>query len=107
MLLMPSAEALHSWNRAEVRHRTSEGCVKVDDTTGWMMGGRLLAPREGRPHMATMKTDVPHIFSVDVEEYFHALALAPAAPRSRWGSLPSRVEQTTDLLLDALDRYGA
>ena len=57
--------------------------------------------------MTTMKTDVPHIFSVDVEEYFHALALAPAAPRSRWGSLPSRVEQTTGLLLDALDRYGA
>src|SRR6476646_1953179 len=33
-----------------------------------------------------------HIFSVDVEEYFHALALAPCAPPSRWTSLPRRVE---------------
>jgi polysaccharide deacetylase family protein (PEP-CTERM system associated) len=57
--------------------------------------------------MLTMKPGVPHIFSVDVEEYFHALALAPAAPRSRWGSLPSRVEETTGILLDALDRHQA
>ena len=54
-----------------------------------------------------MTSIVPHIFSVDVEEYFHALALAPAAPRSRWGTLPSRVEQTTGMLLDALARHGA
>ena len=57
--------------------------------------------------MSPMTQTVPHIFSVDVEEYFHALALAPAAPRSRWGSLPSRVEETTGLLLDELDRCGA
>jgi polysaccharide deacetylase family protein (PEP-CTERM system associated) len=41
---------------------------------------------------------------VDVEEYFHALALAPAAPRARWASMPSRVEQNTGMLLDLLDR---
>ncbi|MCU0622037.1 MAG: DUF3473 domain-containing protein [Gemmatimonadales bacterium] len=54
-----------------------------------------------------MTSTVRHIFSVDVEEYFHALALASAAPRSRWGSLPSRVEASTDLLLDLLARHEA
>jgi polysaccharide deacetylase family protein (PEP-CTERM system associated) len=47
-----------------------------------------------------------HIFSVDVEEYFHALALAPCAPRSRWTSLPSRVEANTGIILDLLDRHN-
>ena len=47
-----------------------------------------------------------HIFSVDVEEYFHALALAPCAPSSRWTSLPSRVEANTGILLDLLDRHN-
>jgi polysaccharide deacetylase family protein (PEP-CTERM system associated) len=54
-----------------------------------------------------MTAAVQHIFSVDVEEYFHAIALAPAAPRSRWASLPSRVEETTGVLLDELARHGA
>ena len=48
--------------------------------------------------------DIVNGFSVDVEEYFHALALAPCAPRSRWGSMPSRVEANTGILLDLLAR---
>jgi polysaccharide deacetylase family protein (PEP-CTERM system associated) len=54
-----------------------------------------------------MNPPVRHIFSVDVEEYFHALALAPAAPRSRWESLESRVEASTDRILGLLDEHGA
>ena len=38
--------------------------------------------------------------SVDVEEYFHASALAQVAPRARWDALPSRAEPTTRRLLD-------
>jgi len=48
-----------------------------------------------------------HIFSVDVEEYFHAIALAPAAPQSQWDSLPSRVDASTRLILDLLAERGA
>lgn len=47
------------------------------------------------------------MFTVDVEEYFHALALAEAAPQSRWTSLESRVEANTDILLELLARHDA
>ncbi len=47
-----------------------------------------------------------HCFSVDVEEYFHANALEAAAPRAQWDRLPSRVEASTDLLLQLLARHG-
>jgi len=49
----------------------------------------------------------PHIFSVDVEEYFHAHALASVAPQTRWDTLPSRVEHGVELLLDLLARHQA
>ncbi len=38
--------------------------------------------------------------TVDVEEYYHASALASAFPRGDWGSLESRVERTTRDILD-------
>jgi len=47
---------------------------------------------------------VINALTIDVEDYFHASALASAAPRSAWDSLPSRVTQNTRVLLDALDR---
>lgn len=37
--------------------------------------------------------------SIDVEDYFHVSALAPAAPRSRWSEFECRVERNTDRLL--------
>jgi polysaccharide deacetylase family protein (PEP-CTERM system associated) len=44
--------------------------------------------------------------TIDVEDYFHANALAPAAPIARWESLDSRVEPNTDRLLEMFDRAG-
>jgi polysaccharide deacetylase family protein (PEP-CTERM system associated) len=42
--------------------------------------------------------------SVDVEEYYHASALATAFPRSAWGGLESRVERTTREILDVFSK---
>lgn len=41
--------------------------------------------------------------TVDVEDYFHASALARAAPRARWNELEYRVEQNTRVLLDLFE----
>lgn len=48
-----------------------------------------------------------HIFSIDVEEYFQVNAFERIMPLERWESQPSRVEGSTDLLLDKLARAGA
>jgi polysaccharide deacetylase family protein (PEP-CTERM system associated) len=50
---------------------------------------------------------IRHHFTVDVEEHFQVLALAPYAPRERWGSYESRVAGSVDRLLDLLARHGA
>ncbi len=47
-----------------------------------------------------------HLFTVDVEEYFQVSALAGHVPRDAWDTLPSRVEQTTDALLQLLSQHG-
>ncbi len=44
--------------------------------------------------------------TIDVEDYFHASALAEAAPISRWEQLESRVEPNTDRLLNMFERAG-
>ena len=49
---------------------------------------------------------ITNAFTVDVEEYFHASALAEVAPPSEWGRLPSSVEQNTERLLELLDDAG-
>lgn len=54
-----------------------------------------------------MAASVRHLFTVDVEEYFQVVALAPYAPVERWASLPSRVEAPVDRLLDLMARRGA
>jgi polysaccharide deacetylase family protein (PEP-CTERM system associated) len=47
-----------------------------------------------------------NVFTVDVEEWFHICGIAgPLAP-NQWDRLPSRVELTTDLVLDLLDAAG-
>lgn len=48
-----------------------------------------------------------HLFTVDLEEYFHAAALEAYIARERWQSIPSRVEAATEYLLEVLDTYDA
>ncbi len=42
--------------------------------------------------------------TIDVEDYFHAGALAAHLPRIRWASLPGRVERNVELVLAIFDR---
>jgi polysaccharide deacetylase family protein (PEP-CTERM system associated) len=51
--------------------------------------------------------DPPHIFSVDVEDYFQVSAFERVVDRADWDSYPSRVERNTEVLLDLLARHGA
>lgn len=53
-----------------------------------------------------MRPAVVNALTIDVEDYFHASALATVAPRSRWESLPSRVGANTRRLLDLMDDAG-
>jgi polysaccharide deacetylase family protein (PEP-CTERM system associated) len=50
-------------------------------------------------------SDPQNIFTVDLEEWFHVCGV-PALAREQWDRLPSRVEPTTRLILDLLDRSG-
>ncbi|MGH7467512.1 MAG: XrtA system polysaccharide deacetylase [Longimicrobiales bacterium] len=47
------------------------------------------------------------LFTVDVEESFHASAIEPFVPRSRWPELPCRVDRGVDHVLELLGRFGA
>jgi len=52
-------------------------------------------------------TRTANAFTVDLEEWFHICASGLDALRpERWDQLPSRVELTTKLVLDLLDRSG-
>ena len=50
---------------------------------------------------------VRHLFTIDVEEYYQVSALEPYVPRSAWDAQESRVEQSTDRLLDMLAARNA
>jgi polysaccharide deacetylase family protein (PEP-CTERM system associated) len=50
---------------------------------------------------------IRHHFTVDVEEYFQVLALAPHVPRDAWDDIPSRVEASVDRILALLDEHDA
>jgi polysaccharide deacetylase family protein (PEP-CTERM system associated) len=56
------------------------------------------AKESGRP--------VIHAMSVDVEDYFHVAAFAKAVSPSQWDSMPSRVVNNTNKLLDIFDEKG-
>lgn len=49
----------------------------------------------------------PHVFSVDVEEYFQVNAFEGFVSRESWDELPSRVEAGVHTLLELLDGYDA
>lgn len=48
-------------------------------------------------------SDPRNIFTVDLEEWFHVCSV-PALAREHWDRLPTRIEPTTRLILDLLDR---
>jgi polysaccharide deacetylase family protein (PEP-CTERM system associated) len=48
-----------------------------------------------------------HVFTVDVEDYFHVNAFERIIDRSDWDRFPTRVERNTDIILELLDRHGA
>ena len=52
-------------------------------------------------------TGTLHLFSVDVEEHFQVSAFDDVLRRDEWDAQPSRVEASTDRLLELLDRHGA
>jgi polysaccharide deacetylase family protein (PEP-CTERM system associated) len=47
-----------------------------------------------------------NVFTVDVEEWFHVCGVGGPLGRDRWEQLPSRVELTTNRVLDLLDAAG-
>lgn len=52
------------------------------------------------------KCPIRYAISVDVEEYYHANNLLPVAPPSKWNHMPSRVEATTQRILDLFDAHN-
>lgn len=44
--------------------------------------------------------------TVDVEDWFHVLALSKVVDRAGWDDIPLRVESSTQRLLDLFDRHG-
>ena len=54
---------------------------------------------------AAKPRDLLNAVTVDLEEWFHVCAVESLG-RARWDDLPSRVEPTTDWLLDELDACG-
>jgi polysaccharide deacetylase family protein (PEP-CTERM system associated) len=45
------------------------------------------------------------MFSVDVEEYYQVEAFSGVVPKTDWHKFPSRVEESTNRLLEILDTY--
>jgi polysaccharide deacetylase family protein (PEP-CTERM system associated) len=45
--------------------------------------------------------------TVDVEDYFQVSALAPHIDRTRWDTMPCRVERNVERLLQLFERHGA
>jgi polysaccharide deacetylase family protein (PEP-CTERM system associated) len=46
-----------------------------------------------------------HAMSIDVEDYFHVAALSSVIQPEQWDSLPSRVEQNTERLLELFAKH--
>ena len=50
---------------------------------------------------------IRHFFTVDVEEHFQVNAFDAIVSRDEWPSIPTRLDRSVPILLDALERYGA
>jgi polysaccharide deacetylase family protein (PEP-CTERM system associated) len=53
-----------------------------------------------------MSGSMRNVLTVDVEEWFHICGVGSPLTPGEWHTLPSRVVETTDRLLDMLDRTG-
>lgn len=77
-------------------------------------GGRGMqqgSEKRSKPRLLDDVTDVAtgsvlNAFTIDLEDYYHVSALAPAIPRETWGSRESRLAGNTARLLDMLAERG-
>lgn len=53
------------------------------------------------------QSPIVNALSIDVEDYFQVSALAPYIERSRWESMPCRVERNVDVILGLLAEHRA
>ena len=51
-----------------------------------------------------MGIETRNVFTVDLEEWFHVCGVGGALAPENWDRLPTRVEETTRVILDLLDR---
>lgn len=58
------------------------------------------------PPMHASHASPVHAFTVDVEDWFHILESDATPDVEAWSGMESRVERSTTLLLDMLDRHG-
>jgi polysaccharide deacetylase family protein (PEP-CTERM system associated) len=58
------------------------------------------------PATNTPATGIRNALTIDVEDYFQVSALAASFPRAEWSSVPCRVEQNVDRILDLLADRG-
>ncbi|MDH4275569.1 MAG: DUF3473 domain-containing protein [Gammaproteobacteria bacterium] len=49
---------------------------------------------------------ISNAFTLDVEDYYHVSAFERVISRAQWNTLPSRVEQNTDIILQMLATQG-
>lgn len=56
--------------------------------------------------MSEVKTACLNVMTIDVEDYYHAQALAPFIPKAEIDSLPSHVGDNTNKILDTLDTHN-
>ena len=72
-----------------------------------MSGAEEAAPGAGPEAPAAAAGAVVNALTVDVEEYFQVSAFAGTIDRARWDDFASRIERSTDRLLEMFDEHGA
>lgn len=55
--------------------------------------------------MVTTTESIRNAMTVDVEDYFHADAVAAVAPHGAWTRMPCRIERNIDVVLALLDQH--
>ncbi len=55
--------------------------------------------------MLSLSRPLPHILTIDVEDYFQVSAFEPVVAKEQWGKYASRVEANTDHLLNLFEEH--